>query len=295
MKTLTRQLSPIAILLCGLACLGLAGCDNTSEPLTVVGGTPAVPTGVYTITGDGEVEVRWNPVRGNNVEGYGVYRNDEAVDAAYHRIGTVYGEESDFYLDGNVMNGETYYYAVDAFNFQGEESELSYEDSFDTPRPAGTGTNLWAREDNAAQAGLDWSSYDTPNFVRPFNHGETDFFVQRIGEVLYAKVRAVGGVFNDMQDLGYTESMDEISWAPADGWSISPNGVELIKGHTYVVWTHDDHFAKFRVTSMTCDAQQLPSAVTIDWAYQIDPQNPELSPLFMVRGEGRVPVREETR
>jgi hypothetical protein len=285
MQTTARWTAPIAALLCAAVSLGLTGCESSNDPL-LAGGAPAVPTGVYTITGDGQVEVRWNPVRGNSVEGYGVYRSDTTIDGAYNRLSSVFGEESDSYVDRAVANGTTYYYAVDAFNFQRQESALSYEEAFDTPRPAGTSVTLWAAQVDPARAGLDWSSYAGAGFVRPFDDSTTDVFVQRIDGVLYAKGRAVGGFWNDVQDLGWTASMDDISWAPADGWSISPNGVELIAGHTYVVWTHDEHFAKFRVTAIHADAgTQLLTSITFDWAYQIAPQNPELAPTFFARGE----------
>ncbi|MEO0156993.1 MAG: hypothetical protein ABIL07_07755, partial [candidate division WOR-3 bacterium] len=68
---------------------------------------------------------------------------------------------------------------------------------------------------------------------------------------------------------GYTASFDEIGYAPDDGWS--PTGiVEAIVGHTYVIWTWDNHFAKIRVASLK------PGYVIFDWAYQVDPGNPEL-------------------
>jgi len=41
-------------------------------------------------------------------------------------------------------------------------------------------------------------------------------------------------------------------------------------GHSYYVFTRDNHFAKFRVTSLT------DTAVHLDWAYQTDPGNPQL-------------------
>lgn len=69
--------------------------------------------------------------------------------------------------------------------------------------------------------------------------------------------------------------MDDVSWAPPDGWSVSPYGVELIQGHTYVVWTYDSYFAKFRVVALL-GTGGVPSAAVIDWAYQIDQDNPEL-------------------
>jgi hypothetical protein len=281
--TAARWSASIAAVLCAAASLALTGCDSSNDPL-FAGGPPAVPTGVFTITGDGQVEVRWNPVRGNSVEGYGVYRSDTTIDGAYNRLSSVFGEESTSYVDHAVVNGTTYFYAVDAFNFQRQESALSYEDAFDTPRPAGTGETLFASAVDPARAGLDWSSYDA-NFVRAFDDPQTDVFVQRIDGVLYAKGRPIGLYLNDLQDLGWTASLDDISWAPADGWSVSPNGVELIVGHTYVVWTHDEHFAKFRVRAIQVDGLLQPTSITFDWAYQIDPQNPELSPAFVARGE----------
>jgi hypothetical protein len=286
MRSTARWKNPIPALVGSVAALGLIACDS-SDPVSV-GGPPAVPTGVYTITGDQQVEVRWNPVRGNNVQGYGVYRSD-TIDGAYVDQQKVYGEESSSYVDRNVTNGQTYFYAVDAFNFANQESALSYEDAFDTPRPAGAGT-LSAKEVDPALAGIDWSAQ--PNFVRAFDFSETDIFVQRIDGVLYAKGRVgTSGFWNDLQDLGWTASMDDISWAPSDGWSVSPNGVELIVGHTYVVWTHDEHFAKFRVKAITVDGAQVPTSIQFDWAYQIDAQNPELLAPFVASREAGSPAR----
>ena len=37
-----------------------------------------------------------------------------------------------------------------------------------------------------------------------------------------------------------------------------------------MVWTRDNHFAKFRVTAVGS------TQVTLDWAYQIDPGNRDL-------------------
>jgi hypothetical protein len=73
----------------------------------------------------------------------------------------------------------------------------------------------------------------------------------------------------EIQDAGWAQSLDAVDFAPSAGWS--PSGsVELVAGHCYVVWTHDDHYAKFRVTTVG------PHRVQLDWAYQIDPGNREL-------------------
>ena len=252
----------------------LAGCND--DVVYVEDGPPAVPTGVYTVTGDRSVDVIWNPVRENDVAGYGVYRSD-TLDGAYERLATLRGVENTSYTDYEVANGVTYYYAVDAFDERGHESDLSYEAAFDTPRPAGYGITVQADVVDPNHAGVDLSAWRTSGFVLPWNAANTDVYVHRIGSVLYLKGTAIGGNWNDIQDLGYTSSLDEISWAPADGWSVSPNGVELIKNHTYVVWTHDSYFAKLRVTDILQTAG-VPSAIVFDWAYQVDQGNQELAP-----------------
>ena len=84
---------------------------------------------------------------------------------------------------------------------------------------------------------------------------------------------------SDIQDMGYTTSLDEIQVAPESGWSPTKD-VRLISGHTYVVWTWDDHFAKFRVSSIS------PQRVVFDWAYQLRGGNP-----FLKRGMRSVAER----
>lgn len=252
----------------------LAGCDD--DVIYVEDGPPAVPSGVYTITGDEQVEIFWSPVREDDLVGYGVYRS-RTLNGAYERLATLRGVENTSYTDYEVANGVTYYYAVDAYDQRGHESDLSYEDAFDTPRPAGFGVTVQAREVDPIRSGIDLSDWRTSGFVTAWNAIDTDLYVRRIDEVLYLKGTAIGGYWNDLQDLGYTSSMDEVSWAPSEGWSVGLNGVELITGHTYVVWTHDSYFAKLRVTAILQTAG-IPSAILFDWAYQVDNNNPELAP-----------------
>ena len=73
----------------------------------------------------------------------------------------------------------------------------------------------------------------------------------------------------DIQDMGLTSSIVDVSTAPASGWSAT-HDVVLAVGHTYVVWTHDDHYAKFRVSTLS------PNRVVFDWAYQLQQSNPML-------------------
>jgi len=285
-----RKLGSVRYGIAVFAAFGLfaAGCDDDTV-IYDLDDPPAVPTGVTTVTGDGFVEIYWNPVWEEDVVGYGVYRS-ATLEGPYQRIATVQGRDSNYYRDNGRTNGVTIYYAVDAFDDDGDESELSYEDAFDTPRPAGVNLFVFARQEDAGESGIDFSDHALPSFVTAYNATDTDLYFQRLNGVLYAKGTLIGGFWNDIQDLGWTDSMDDVSWSPTDGWSVSPDGVELIEGHTYVVWTWDSYFAKFRVVDILESAPGSPSGARIDWAYQIDQNNPELLNGYT----GRRTSREET-
>ena len=74
--------------------------------------------------------------------------------------------------------------------------------------------------------------------------------------------------YTDIQDAGYI-GLEDVDWAPEEGWALTGE-VPLIEGHSYVVWTWDDHYAAFRVASIS------PERVLVEWAYQTDEGNPEL-------------------
>ena len=73
-----------------------------------------------------------------------------------------------------------------------------------------------------------------------------------------------------VEDAGYHE-LSDLDWAPPAGWT-GEDRVTLVIGHSYYVWTRDDHYAKFRVTALDL----VQGRVVVDWAFQIDPSNPEL-------------------
>lgn len=242
---------------------GIAGCGNDDESSL----PPPIPGGVFSVTGDGWVDVYWNPIRGlDDLAGYGVYRGS-APDGPYFKLAEKFGVESDSYRDETVENGTTYYYAVDAFDLDGNESALSVETVFDTPRPSRAGLRIYTRQADADRAGVDFSEQPDHAQMRvPWDLG--DLFVEADADGFF---RVIGtSSADDLQDLGWTSSFDEVGYAPADGWVESPLGLELVTGHTYVLWTSDDHYAKFRVSAIEANA------VVLEWAYQTDPGNPEL-------------------
>jgi len=110
-------------------------------------------------------------------------------------------------------------------------------------------------------AGYDFSTYSIGQYDDDF----TDFFFENYNSRFYLNVWSD----TDIQDMGYSNSLDEISVAPESGWSPS-RYTEAIEGHTYVIWTWDDHYAKVLVKSITSNS------VVFDWAYQTATGNPEL-------------------
>jgi hypothetical protein len=256
-----RRIGPSFGLLLVALSVVTAGCsvDHDDDPAFVPDVTaPGIPTGFHSITGDGEVQLLWNPNLERDLAGYTVYWS-EAPAGPYEVVANTTIPR---YLDRDVHNGATYFYAVTAFDFAGNESELSQEFVHDTPRPAGVNLVLW----DAAGPSWELSGYDFDHYVRrPWTSVDTDiFFLVDQGR----RAMVAGDDATDLQDAGYAE-LDDLDWAPPAGWT-SEDRVTLIEGHCYYVWTRDDHYAKFRVTDLSSER------VVIDWAYQIDKANPEL-------------------
>jgi hypothetical protein len=246
-KSLFYLLITAAILVLISCCY--EGCDN--EP-------PSVPRGVHSITGDQEVMLIWYENTEPDLAGYRIYRSSTAG-GYYYAIGET---NLDYFLDFGLINGQTYFYAITAFDYNDNESDLSYELVYDTPRPEGYNEQIFDYHEYPDYAGWDFSSYS----IIPYNHPYCDFYFSTIDDASYLYT---GRTDTWIQDYGYTQSLDEITYAPEYGWSTT-GIVEAILGHTYILWTWDNHFAKVRLVEIGSDY------IIFDWAYQTDPGNPEL-------------------
>ncbi len=254
-------------LIAALSSLVLVGCDNDE---CVFDPVPAAPQGVFSITGDGEVYIYWNGPYESDIKEYVIWRSDQPT-TYYTEIGrrtAVANPNLDLiiyeYIDEGLQNGHTYYYAVSAVDRANQMSELSAEEVFDTPRPEGE-VVLY---DSTLQANL--SGYHFASYAR-LNPSSADVFVDRVDGIFFLNA---ANDSTDLQDVGYTEQFEDVGYAPVDGWS-ELGWVELVVGHTYVIWTDDLRFAKMRVE--TIDSAN--GYVLFRWAYQTAPNNPELVPL----------------
>ena len=267
---------PIALLVL------VAGCfednnHNVVAPRDTV--APAAPRGLFSVTGDGEVFLHWQANTESDVVGYRVYKSPCASGSScpYDLVGATTG--TSFTVSG-LSNGVTRFFAVAAYDRAGNESDLSYNDLDDTPRPEGFGRSLTNATDGPATAGWDFSAFA----VVPWDDTHADVYFSKSGGVLHMVAPFVD---TNLQDAGFASSLDAVDFAPTSGWS--PSGtVELIVGHCYVARIDASptisNYAKFRVTSL--DASQ----VTFDWAYQTDPNNGQLSQTH-TRSEGTSTTR----
>lgn len=265
MKTLKR----ITILTLVLGVLIFTGCDKLNRYYDDT--PPSPPKNVSTVTGDNRVDIFWDYNTEDDVAGYNVYYA-YSYDGKYTLIGST---KNDSYVDYGAKNGVTYYYGVAAYDYDGNESELSYDKVYDTPRPEGFDQTIYDYIRFPNSAGYDFSQF----LPLPYDDKYADFFFENYNGTFYLNVWDD----SDIQDMGSTRDIWDISYAPTGGWvPIKPN--ENVKytgakiGHTYVIWTWDNHYAKVRIKNITSER------VVFDWAYQLVEGNRELK-IANVSGE----------
>ena len=251
----------LTILLFVMLLGNIGGCyvdtsDTDDEP-------PATPRGVKTITGDEQVIVEWYPNGEYDLAGYTVWRGRDGTN--FDALVEV-SDGATRYTDTTVRNGETYYYAVSAYDADGNESELSPEDASDTPRPEGRNVVLDDYNLFPDRSGFDFSLPQKGSI--PWDTPATDVYFGFDTEVNVTYLYSDNETF--MQDLGYHEYFDGVDIVPEFGYTTL--FVELIEGHVYAIYTPDGNFAKIQVRKLSDDA------VIFDWAYQTDPDNVQLAP-----------------
>lgn len=220
---------------------------------------PAPPTGIQVLNGDGRVDISWNHNRENDIAGYNVYYS-YSYSGKYTLIGST---SNNYFIDFDASNGQKYYYAVTAYDFNGNESDLSYDVVYAVPRPEGFNQSIFDYRRFPSNAGYSFSQYS----VVPYDDQNSDVFFENYQGTYYLVVWDD----TDIQDMGYTNDIYDIPFAPSSGWSPSKDVIAKV-GHTYVIWIWNNHFAKIRVKNIT------PDRIVFDWAYQLVEGEPMLKP-----------------
>jgi hypothetical protein len=221
---------------------------------------PAPPTGIQVINGDNRVDLSWSNNHEGDLAGYNIYYST-SYDGQYSLIGS---STTNYYIDESASNGVLNYYAVTAFDESGNESNLSKDVAYATPRPEGFNQAIFDYRKFPKTAGYSFSTYS----VVAFDDSLTDFFFENYNGKFYLDVYTD----SDILDAGPTNDIYDITFAPTSGWSPTKDTTATI-GHTYIIWTWDNHYAKVRVSNITNER------IVFDWAYQLVPGNTQLKPL----------------
>jgi hypothetical protein len=232
---------------------------NINDPNHFDTAPPAPPTGIQVLNGDNVVDLSWNGNREGDLAGYNIYYST-SYDGKYTLIGS---STTNYYIDKGAQNGVLNYYAVTAYDQDGNESELSKDVAYATPRPEGFNQTIFDYRRFPNTSGYSFSTYS----VVAYDSSLTDFFFENYNGKFYLDVYKD----TDIQDAGPTSDIYDIAYAPTSGWSSTKDTTAKI-GHTYIIWTWDNHYAKIRIKNITTER------VVFDWAYQLVPGNTQLKP-----------------
>jgi len=232
---------------------------------------PSAPRGVSAITGDGEVVVLWLDNPEEDLDGYDVARSRQA-DSGFAVLASI-GTTTE-YVDRTPENGTTYYYAVMAVDEAGNVSELSLEVAESTPRPQGERVTLGDADVAPDQAGFRFA--DAEDGAVAWDQDGDAWLDDDVDVYFWLDIDAwIPYFLSDhedvlMQDMGFHEDLQSTEAVPTEGYTIF--STEVVPGHVYAFFTREGNYAKVRVTDLE------PLAVTFDWAYQTQENNPNVAP-----------------
>ncbi len=230
--------------------IALIGCDVNDSVYEVDTIPPLPPTDVTVINGDNRVDLYWDENREADLAGYNIYYSD-SYDGKYYIIGS-----SDYnnFIDYDAINGEKYYYAITAYDYNGNESDLSRDVIYATARPEGFNQSIFDFRQFPNNSGYSFTLYS----VVAYDSLDVDFFFEIFQGEFYLDVWDD----TDIQDMGSTNDIYDIPFAPTSGWSPTKDALART-GHTYIIWTWDNHYAKIRISQITSER------IVFDWAYQL--------------------------
>ncbi len=269
-----------------VAALGPSGLETPSDwsvEVYVPNPTPPPdPADVEVVALDNAVYLRWsdNARNASDFSFYRVYLLDSG-DTNY-----LLGEsDSEGFLDLLAANGNTYSYFVTSVDDQGHESVGSVAAS-GTPRPDYHGEWIYANEDVPAQSGFrfttDEMSYPIVAGDSPDRHFRMEIDAEGWWLVPGPGTEVYDGVWSTTAlKCGVAADSDctSVDVAPLTGYTALD--MPLYPQSTYVLRVEGDdgqvHYGAIRVDLLGYD-QDGAAIMIFDWAYQLQPGNPNLAP-----------------
>jgi hypothetical protein len=268
----------ITIFAAAMILMMIAACEETVTQKEIVEKSELnPPLGLRSITGDTQVTLRWYS---SNYEddfgGYLIYQATgnyeriapETMPSAFTVADTVKVD-----LDGSPPTVHT---------ILGLENGYPSNIVTDTPRPFGTATIYQQEAEPDQQAGFDFSE----GLEVPYLDSDCDIFldVYTIADNLHYSLTSPDQASSalrttEIQDMGYTDSFDQIDISPEEGWDpdYSVDVLDMVN-HTFALKTEDDNFVKLRVLSTSLPSDD-PAWVRFEYGYQTISGDPNFKTL----------------
>ena len=260
--------------------LGSACSDDNNGPS---GPEPQIPTNLVSTSLDGAVALFWDDnafdADPNGFQNYRIFSTTYEFDAdqcgsTWRLEGTTVAPE---FVVGALFNGEPRCFSVSAVNIDQIESPRSNERP-DTPRPDARNVVVFARQVRDAESGFFFWADDGDEAVEDGELGvvtngsdpDVDFSVERDGS---------GNLFltpvfpsTTVVDVGLVADLTSIDIAPLSGFARPGVLAEPSRGYVFQMPGGDGLFRYGAVRTTHVGRDFL----ILDWAYQTDPENPEL-------------------
>jgi hypothetical protein len=253
-----------------------------SEVVRVPGSSrPASPAGPAAVALDGAVFLRWTTPAANaeNVSRYLVYLTSLDGEEFTYAVGQTDGNG---FLDQRAENGSEYGYRIATVDTLGHVSNLSAE-VFAIPRPDFTGELVFAFADSAQASGFRFQEAEGDNPVLAGSSASAHFRLEsdgtgyRIVPLNGTSVVEYGFTSALVCGPGSDEGCSAARTAPTSGYSTAPITIDPEYSYVFRV-TGDDgqlHYGVVRVAMLGTDQHGNDMAV-LDWAYQLQPNQPQL-------------------
>jgi hypothetical protein len=269
----------------------ITGCDG--DTTVVEPGDLNPPLGLWSVTGDGQVDLAWYTSNyESDLSGYCIYGAEGAywnldsqssIPTVFDSIGCMAVSSPSGEIQGvtitGLTNGQTYSFLIVAA--KSDWSEISYTSNIvvDTPRPDVISLALYNQNRGLGDCALKFSL--TSPYIEVVD--DTDVGAAVMFESFNAGAGKRSGLVGvdgraQVQDLGFMSDWDLADEAPTQGYPASDFSVTAIAHHVYAVKTSGGHYAKIYVQSIIGDPDGNTDVATVWVAYQTDPGNPELAP-----------------
>ncbi|MGD2069013.1 MAG: hypothetical protein PVI57_10105 [Gemmatimonadota bacterium] len=243
---------------------------------------PPIPGGMEVIALDGAAYLRWDDAArsASDFSFYRVYL--AASDGTDYLLGET---DSQGFLDELAENGLTYTYFVSSVDTQGHESDGSALAAA-TPRPDYHNEWVWDYFDVPELAGFRFRADENVDPVLDGDSGQRHFRLETDADGWWL-VPGPGTEINTQAyettalkcGPGSDAACTDLDVAPTSGYTTGDVG--LTPQLTYVLRVVGDdggtHYGVIRVTLLGFD-QNGDAIMIFDWAYQLQPGNPELAP-----------------